>query len=120
MVDFSSLFWVGQPSFDGNHDLAGDAERIVDEPMLLLRKGAFPNLEKLTTGRRQNCSDNLVGGELFAQGRPRGMNLFTALDLLSLRSEKSARDGLPPSGCCNRPQRLSPGTIEAAPRGPLK
>src|SRR5947209_10912356 len=76
MVGFSSLFWVGQPGFDGNHDLVGDAERVVDELMLLLREGALPDLEKLTTRRRQNRRDNLVSGELFAQGRPRGMNLF--------------------------------------------
>src|SRR5215218_4282193 len=77
MVNFSSLFWVGQPGFDGNHDLVGDTECVVDKLMLLLRKGAFPDLEKLTTRRRQNRSDNLVGGKLLAQGRPRGMNLFS-------------------------------------------
>src|SRR4051794_18214645 len=44
--------------------------------MLLLRDGAFPDLEQLTARRRQNRSDDLMSGELFAQSCPRGMNLL--------------------------------------------
>ena len=55
----------------------GNAKRIVDGLMLLLWIRAFPDLEKLATRSRQHRSDHLMGGELFAQGRPRGMYLFS-------------------------------------------
>ena len=72
-----------QPSLDGRHDLLGNGEDPVDQPMLGLGRGGPADFEQVPVGGRQDGCDDLVGAELLTERRPRGVDGLVEESLLN-------------------------------------